>query len=72
MELTERERLVSGVLQKLPRKVKALLVLIVIGILYCVAVVTVKSLINGPGLVQICNSDLARQGCTFFSEVPPR
>jgi len=42
MELIERERLVSGVLQKLARKVKALLVLIVIELRTAWPVVTVQ------------------------------
>jgi len=72
MELIGVSGLVSGVLQKLRRKVKPLLLLIVIGILYCMAVVTVKSLVNGPNRLEICSFDLTRQGCGFFSQFSPR
>jgi hypothetical protein len=68
MELIERERLVSGVLQKLRRKVKSLIVLIVIGILYCMAAVTAKSLVEGPNRLQICDFDLTRRGCGLLSQ----
>jgi hypothetical protein len=68
MELLERERLASSVLQKLRRKVKPLLVLIVIGILYCVAAVAAKSLIDGPNRLQICNFELTRHGCGLLSQ----